>query len=161
MISNLFDIGQRPSEVMSSVCKMLNTAGCHGETLPLGQGSMIVARLPCTNHYTREQEEQLTFWSQLEFWGLMKESSCFYRARGPWPANQHYALFTLADPTPKLASSVAGGNLGQSHLMSRRDRLIHIGRMVYHAYMIRAAWYGKGSSLVYYNSLWKTVALYT
>ena len=53
-----------------------------------------------------------------------------------------YARFTLADPTPQLASDVVGGKSGQSHPVSRRDS-IHIGQMARNAY-IRVGWYGEG-----------------
>ena len=51
------------------------------------------------------------------------------------------ARFTLADPTPRLASDVVGGKSGQSYLTSRRDP-IHIGRMAHNAY-IRVGWYSE------------------
>ena len=53
-----------------------------------------------------------------------------------------YARFTIADPTPRLASDVVGGKSGQNHPTSGRDP-IHIGRMACNVY-IRVGWYGKG-----------------
>ena len=52
------------------------------------------------------------------------------------------AHFTLADPTPRLASDVVGGKSGQNHPTSHRYP-IHIGRMARNAY-IRAGWYSEG-----------------
>ena len=43
------------------------------------------------------------------------------------------AHFTLADPTPRLASGVVGGKSGRNLPRSRRDP-IHIGRMAHNAY---------------------------
>ena len=51
------------------------------------------------------------------------------------------ACFTLADPTPRLASDVFGGKSGQSHPTSHQDP-IHIGRMAHNAY-IRVGWYSE------------------
>ena len=53
-----------------------------------------------------------------------------------------YARFTLADPTPRLASDVVGGKSGQSHPKSCQDP-IHICRMARNAYL-RVSWYGEG-----------------
>ena len=56
-----------------------------------------------------------------------------------------YVRFTLADPTPQLASDVlrvVGGKSGQNLPMSRWDPT-HIGQMVHNAY-IRVGWYGEG-----------------
>ena len=53
-----------------------------------------------------------------------------------------YARFTLANPTPRLASDVVGGKSGQNHPTLRRDP-IHIGRTARNAY-ICVGWYGEG-----------------
>ena len=53
-----------------------------------------------------------------------------------------HARFTSAEPTPRLASDVAGGKSGQNHPTSHRDP-IHIGRMACNAY-IHLSWYGEG-----------------
>ena len=55
-----------------------------------------------------------------------------------WTVN---ARFTLADPTPRLASDVVGGKSGQNLPTSCRDP-IHIGQMSHNAY-IRVGWYGE------------------
>ena len=56
-------------------------------------------------------------------------------------ATQSNACFTLADPTPRLASDVVGGKSGQNLPTSCRNP-IHISRMAHHAY-IRVGWYGE------------------
>ena len=51
------------------------------------------------------------------------------------------ARFTLADPTPRLASDVVGGKSGQSQPTTHRDPIL-IGRMACNLH-IRVGWYGE------------------
>ena len=63
---------------------------------------------------------------------VRRNINCFYFNKTTYPTENvcctlfTYARFTLAKPTPRLASDVVGGKSGQNHPTSRQDP-IHIG----------------------------------